>query len=75
MKPNQISQPIKGNSFVYIIQLVNKTPFDSSAYKSQYETLKEQIYNEKRNTLFFIWLDNLKKNAKIVDNRSLYFEQ
>ncbi|CUS96295.1 peptidylprolyl isomerase [Candidatus Kryptobacter tengchongensis] len=75
MKPNQISQPIKGNSFVYIIQLVNKTSFDSSAYKSQYETLKEQIYNEKRNTLFFIWLDNLKKNAKIVDNRSLYFEQ
>lgn len=75
MKPNEISQPIKGNSFVYLIQLVNKTPFDSTAYKAQYETLKQQIYNEKRNTLFFTWIDNLKKNAKIVDNRSLYFEQ
>lgn len=75
MKPNEISQTIKGNSFVYLIQLVNKTPFDSSAYKSQHETLKQQIYNEKKNTLFFSWIDNLKKNAKIVDNRSLYFEQ
>ncbi len=75
MKPNEVSQPIKGNSFVYIIQLVNKTPFDSSAYKAQYETLKQQIYNEKRNTIFFTWIDNLKKNAKIVDNRALYFEQ
>jgi len=74
LKVNQISEPIKGNSFVYIIQLVNKTPFDSTLYKSQYETLKEQIYNEKRNTLFFTWLDNLKKNSKIVDNRALYFE-
>jgi len=26
MKPNEISQTIKGNSFVYLIQLVNKTP-------------------------------------------------
>ncbi|CUS85717.1 hypothetical protein JGI16_108411, partial [Candidatus Kryptonium thompsonii] len=64
MKPNEISQTIKGNSFVYLIQLVNKTPFDSSAYKSQHETLKQQIYNEKKNTLFFSWIDNLKKNAK-----------
>jgi hypothetical protein len=54
---------------------VNKTPFDTTFYKSQYESLKEQIYNEKRNLLFFTWLDNLKKNAKIVDNRALYFEQ
>ncbi len=74
LKVNQISEPIKGNSFVYIIQLINKTPFDSTLYKSQYETLKEQIYNEKRNALFFTWIDNLKKNSKIVDNRSLYFE-
>jgi parvulin-like peptidyl-prolyl isomerase len=75
LKINQISEPIKGNSNVYIIQLVNKTPFDTTFYKSQYESLKEQIYNEKRNLLFFTWLDNLKKNAKIVDNRALYFEQ
>ncbi|MCS7229915.1 MAG: peptidylprolyl isomerase [Candidatus Kryptonium sp.] len=75
LKPGQISQPIKGNSNIYLVQLVNKTPFDSSAYKSQYDMLKEQIYNEKKNTIFFIWLDNLKKNSKIVDNRSLYFEQ
>jgi len=74
LKVNQVSEPVKGNSFVYLIQLVNKTPFDSSLYKSQYEILKEQIYNEKRNNLFFTWLDNLKKNAKIVDNRALYFE-
>ncbi len=74
MKINEISEPVKGNSLVYIIQLLNKTPFDSTLYKSQYETLKEQIYNEKRNNLFFAWIDNLKKNAKIVDNRALYFE-
>lgn len=74
LKINQISEPIKGNSQVYLIQLINKTPFDSSLYKSQYQTLKDQIYNEKRNNLFFTWIDNLKKNAKIVDNRALYFE-
>ncbi len=74
LKINQISEPIKGNSQVYLIQLVNKTSFDSTLYKSQYQTLKEQIYNEKRNNLFLTWIDNLKKNAKIVDNRALYFE-
>ncbi len=74
LKINQISEPIKGNSGVYLVQLLNKTPFDSTLYKSQYQTLKEQIYNEKRNNLFFTWIENLKKNAKIVDNRALYFE-
>ncbi len=74
LKINQISESIKGNSQIYLIQLVNKTPFDSTLYKSQYQTLKEQIYNEKKNNLFFTWIDNLKKNAKIVDNRALYFE-
>jgi parvulin-like peptidyl-prolyl isomerase len=73
MKSGEIAGPVKGNTYVFLVQLVSKTEFDSTAYKTQRDVIKEQILNEKRSTVFFSWLENLRKKADIEDNRYLYF--
>jgi peptidyl-prolyl cis-trans isomerase D len=70
---NEISKPIEGQRGVYLIKVLTKTPFDSTMYKSQKETLRNQLFTEKRNRVFSDWSEELKKSADIVDNRDLFY--
>jgi parvulin-like peptidyl-prolyl isomerase len=67
LKPGEISRPVEGSRGYYLIQLVNKTALDTTAYKSRSQALRD------RNTFITNWMTRLKENAKIVDNRDLYF--
>lgn len=73
MKPDQISQPVKGNRGYYLIQLVSKSDFDTTAYSVQKNILRTQIFQEKRSQMFNNWLSELKKNSKIEDYRYKYY--
>ncbi|MBU2446330.1 MAG: peptidylprolyl isomerase [Bacteroidetes bacterium] len=73
MKQNQISQPIKGSRGYYLIQLISKSSFDSTAYSIQKNILRTQIFQEKRSQMFNNWLSELKKNSKIEDYRYKYY--
>lgn len=73
MKPDQISQPVKGNRGYYLIQLVSKSSFDSTAYSVQKNILRTQLFQEKRSQMFNNWLSELKKNSKIEDYRYKYY--
>ncbi|MBU2584050.1 MAG: peptidylprolyl isomerase [Bacteroidetes bacterium] len=73
MKQNQISQPIKGSRGYYLIQLISKSDFDSTAYSIQKNILRTQIFQEKRSQMFNNWLSELKKNSKIEDYRYKYY--
>lgn len=73
LKAGQISQAFKGNSGVYIIQLLSKTPFDSTAFKIQRISIMQQLMQEQKSRIVGDWLQNLKKSASIVDNRSKIF--
>lgn len=73
LNPGQISAPFSGFRGVYLVQLLSKTPFDSTAYASQREILRTQMLQEKRNKYVAEWLAKLKETADIEDNRDLFY--
>ncbi len=69
----QISKPIEGLRGVYMIQLVARSEFDSSAFASQRTTLENQMLQEKKNRFIGEWLASLKEKASIDDRRDIFF--
>lgn len=69
----QISAPFTGFRGVYLVQLLSRTPFDSTAYVNQREILRNQMLQEKRNRYVTQWLGKLKESADIEDNRDLFY--
>ncbi len=70
---NKISEPVKGQNGYYIIKVLSRTPFDSSAYAVQENNIRENILQQKKSMFFSEWLAQLKKDANIVDHRSQFF--
>ncbi len=75
LKLNTISDPVKGVRGYYLIDVTSRTKFDSSTYKVQRNTIRDELMQEKKRTFLNQWLINLKKNADIVDHRDQYFTQ
>lgn len=69
----QISPPVLGVRGIYLIQLLNKTPFDSTLYVGQKESLKNQLLQEKRNRFLSDYIAKLKDDAEIEDHRDDFF--
>jgi peptidyl-prolyl cis-trans isomerase D len=69
----QVSPAVRGTRGAYLIQLLSKTDFDSSAYASQKEMLTSRLLQEKRQRVLTDWLEKLKEKAEIVDNRDMFF--
>ena len=73
LKPNEISKPFKGTRGAYILQLVSRTPFDETAYKTQREGLRTQTAQQKQSEYISAWIDKMKEKMNIVDNRDKFF--
>jgi len=69
----QISKPIEGLRGVYVIQLVNRSDFDSSAFTAQRTILENQMLQGKKNRFIGEWLASLKEKASIDDRRDVFF--
>jgi len=69
----QLSQPVEGSRGYYLIKLISKTAFDSTMYNAQKENLRNQLLSERRKKIVSEWLENLKKNSDIIDNRDLFY--
>lgn len=72
---NKLSEPIKGEKGYYLLKVLFKTPFDSSAFASQRQALLNQLLQQKKSMFLNEWLTELKKNADIVDNRYQFYNQ
>ncbi|MCX7876692.1 MAG: peptidylprolyl isomerase [Melioribacteraceae bacterium] len=70
---NKWTNPVKGTNNVYLIKLTYKTKFDPQLFAFQKEAIKKELINNKRNIYLGQWVEQLKKNADIVDNRYLFF--
>ncbi|MBI5022212.1 MAG: peptidylprolyl isomerase [Ignavibacteriales bacterium] len=73
LNTGDLSQPIESQRGVYLIKLINKSAFDSTVYTSQRPMLRNQLLSERRNRFFSQWIEQLKKNADIVDNRDKFY--
>lgn len=72
MNNGDISNPVKGSKGVYIVKMLNITPFVENEYLAKRESIFKQLLQSKQGNVFQDWLNNLKNQAKIVDNRELF---
>lgn len=71
---NKISEPIHGFWGSYIIKVTKRSEIDEDLYKAQRNLLRDQLLMTKKQTYFSQWIESMKKEAKIVDNRHLFFK-
>jgi parvulin-like peptidyl-prolyl isomerase len=67
------SKPIKGAASAYLIKVTSRTQIDQMQMNSQMTELRKQLFNTKKNRFFGQWIQNLKKEANIVDDRHLFY--
>jgi peptidyl-prolyl cis-trans isomerase D len=73
LQPGQISPAVQNLRGAFLVQLLSASPFDSTSYLAQKETLKSRILQEKRNRVLSDWLTMLKEKADIDDRRDQFF--
>ncbi|MBT3999477.1 MAG: hypothetical protein HOB40_01180 [Candidatus Marinimicrobia bacterium] len=71
--PGEIIGPIETGQGHAILELKEVSTLDSTEFEVQRESLRSNIFARKQNQYFKSWLENLKENAEIVDNRNFYF--
>jgi parvulin-like peptidyl-prolyl isomerase len=67
------SKPIKGLTGAYLIKVTSRKQDDQSKMNSQMVDLKKQMFNQKKSRYFSMWVQDIKKDAKIVDDRHLFY--
>ena len=72
---NKISEPVKGNNGYYLMKVTYRTPFDSSAFAVQKNTIRNSLMSQKKSTFFNDWIAELRKNADVVDKRYLFYNR
>jgi peptidyl-prolyl cis-trans isomerase D len=72
---NKVTDPVHGYRGYYLIKVINRTPFDSSKFEIQRNSIRDKIIRQKQSTVLNQWIEELKKKADIVDNRSQFFGQ
>lgn len=72
-EPNVILKPVKAGTGYFLIKVISKSPFDSTAYSMQSSTIRNNIIQQKKRTVVSQWLSTLKAKADIVDNRHLFY--
>ena len=70
---NKITGPVKGRRGSFLLNVLSKTPFDSSTFAIQKNTIRDNLLNEKKRSLINDWITLMKQKADIVDNRYLFY--
>ena len=70
---NKWSEPIKGARGAYLIKVTERTKFDDAKYEMQKSSIRNEILQLKKNQYVSQWIQALKKEADIVDNRYLFY--
>ena len=69
----EVSSPIEGNNGYYLIQTIDKSNINETAFENEKATLKQTLLQQKQQTVYMAWYNSLKDKAKVEDFRNLYF--
>ena len=72
-KKGDIIGPLKTPRGYGIVNIVDISPIDSSDFEMKHDVIYDNLSNQKRNTNFQSWYQDLLDKAKIIDNRKYYF--
>tara|TARA_Y100000741_G_scaffold343366_1_gene307130 strand:- start:317 stop:853 length:537 start_codon:yes stop_codon:yes gene_type:complete len=70
---DELVGPVETNNGWAIIHVKNISNIDSSEFAVQRETIKNNITTRMQNQNLQAWLDELKENAEIIDNRNYFY--
>ena len=72
-KKGDLIGPLKTLRGYGIVNIVDISPIDSTDFEMKRDVIYDNLSNQKRNSNFQSWYDDLLDNAKIIDNRKYYF--
>ncbi len=72
-KLNEVSEPVRGNRGVFLIKVIQRTPFDKNAYDIQRTSILENLMRQKQREFLNSWISSIKEEANIVDERYKYY--
>lgn len=70
---NKWTQPVKGRTSAYLINVKSRNQFDQNAFNSSKEGIKKDLLQNKKNIYLSQWIEKLKKESDIVDNRYIFY--
>jgi len=73
LEPGQVSPPFQGARGYYIMEMISRTPFDSTQYASRRDDLMQELLQEKRTRFSQDWVAVLRERAEIADYRDRFF--
>lgn len=72
-KAGEMIGPIPTVRGFALVLVMNISPFDSNAWIEQQDQINLNLMQRKQNRIYSTWLNGLKENAEIIDNRKYYF--
>jgi len=75
LETGEISGLIELPQNLYILKVLDKVEIDESSFEEARVQLKKEMENYQINSTMGTWYEALKKEAKIEDNRDLFFQQ
>ncbi len=72
---DKVSAPVRGARGYYLIKVTKRTPFNLAEFNEKSPAIRNMLLQEKRNYFLNQWIVDIKKNAKIVDDRYKFFGQ
>jgi parvulin-like peptidyl-prolyl isomerase len=70
---NDLLGPVETNRGWALIHVKDISQIDSTEYEVQKETLRNSMLTRKQNQNLQTWLNDLKDNAEIIDNRNYFY--
>lgn len=70
---NKVTDPVRGFRGQFLIKVIERSSFDSAVYSIQRNSIRDQLFQEKRSMFVNQWLEKLKKDANIKDKRYVFF--
>ncbi|MEX0856821.1 MAG: SurA N-terminal domain-containing protein [Balneolaceae bacterium] len=71
MDEGTLSKPLAGNSAAFVVQVVDKTePELANLTSEKSNEIRQRLEQQKNQKFTSVWLEELREDAKIVDNRN-----
>jgi parvulin-like peptidyl-prolyl isomerase len=69
----EVSGPVQATRGYYIIELLEKSEFNTDNFNAQKPALREQLISQKRSQIFGLWYAKMREESDIEDNRSRFY--
>ncbi|MGH7543294.1 MAG: peptidyl-prolyl cis-trans isomerase [Gemmatimonadota bacterium] len=66
----QMAGPVEGPRGLYFIQLLEKRPYDPTAFERERASLREQLKVTEMRSIFNAWFEDLRDKAEVEDRRA-----